>query len=61
MPGVHLQKSRHRFFIALNLSYLPETETSRLIELIKEVGRVLNELLSALKDKSPKLTIRKNT
>jgi len=36
--------------IAQNLSYLDETETNKLLAMVEEVGKVLNGLLSAVKN-----------
>ena len=39
-----------QILIAQNLSYLDETETNRLLTKVEEVGKVLNGLLSAIKN-----------
>ena len=39
-----------QILIAQNLSYLDEPETNRLLAMVEEVGKVLNGLLSAVKN-----------
>jgi four helix bundle protein len=39
-----------QILIAQNLSYLDEAETNRLLTKVEEVGKILNGLLSAVKN-----------
>jgi four helix bundle protein len=39
-----------QIIIAQNLSYLEESETQRLLTMVEEVGKVLNGLISAVKN-----------
>ena len=39
-----------QILIAQNLSYLDETETNRLLTKVEEVGKILNGLISAVKN-----------
>ncbi len=40
-----------QILVALKLSYLSQTEAAKLLESVKEVGRLLNGLMTANKDK----------
>jgi len=47
-----------QILVALNLSYLSETEAATLLEVVKEVGRLLNGLMAAIKDKNREAKMR---
>ncbi len=47
-----------QILLSLNLSYLSETETARLLESVKEIGKLLNGLMAAMKNRNREAAMR---